>query len=422
MLMLKIRTVSLLTLTILACDPEPDEAPAAEEAVAPVMTASAGGSAGKAVADRQAPRSEAMPDAEQAFKKARELILKSYVDPAIDEQALYTGAIEGMVARLGSLPEHPINELLSPRELAELMHGTGGTIVGIGVKIEQIADVVVVRDVIAGGPAEKAGLQRGDRLLAIDGESNKGRPLVEIVDRIRGKAGTEVDLFVQRDTEEWHEKLVRSTIAIPNVESKLLADGLGYLRLRGFAETTPAEFDAALAELQKAGAKAVVLDLRHCPGGLLETALTITGSLLADGQTIVTTSGRDEAPQTRAASGDGRWRALPLVALIGPETASGAEILADALAAHGRATLIGAPTLGKGTVESIHELGNGWALKISTGRFIGASGEPLPGRGVRPQVPVPIAKGEEPAALEAVSPESDAALALARTWLESQLR
>ncbi|HEY8376645.1 MAG TPA: S41 family peptidase [Nannocystis sp.] len=419
--MWKIRTVSLLTLTILACDPEPEAAPAVEEA-GPTATASAAASAGKAAGPAKALHGEAMPDAEQAFKKAREIILKNYVDPALDEQALYTGAIEGMVARLGSLPEHPINELLSPRELAELMHGTGGTIVGIGVMIEQIADVVVVRDVIAGGPAAKAGLQRGDRLLAIDGVPIKGRPLVEIVDRLRGKAGTEVDLFVQRDTEEWHEKLVRSTVAIPNVESKLVSDGLGYVRLRGFAETTPAEFDAALTALQQGGAKAVVLDLRHCPGGLLEAAVTITGSLLADGQTIVTTSGRDEAPQTRTASGDGRWRALPLAALIGPETASGAEILADALAAHERATLIGAPTLGKGTIESVHELGNGWALKISTGRFIGASGEPLQGRGVRPQVPVPIPKGEEPAPLDAVSPESDAALALARTWLESQLR
>lgn len=423
----KPRTLSLLTLVLLACDPEPDDAPAPEEAAgveppAPSPAASTTTASARAPTSGAPGEARVMPDAERAFAKAREIIAKDYVDPAIDEQALYTGAVEGMVARLGQLPNHPINELLSPRELAELLHGTGGTIVGIGVAIEQVADIVVVREVIAGGPAAKAGLQRGDRLLAIDGERVRGRPLVEIVDRIRGAAGTEVDLFVQRDTEEWHEKLVRATVAIQNVESKLLGAGRGYLRLRGFADTTPAELDAAIAALQAGGAQALVLDLRHCPGGVLEAALAITGAFLGDGEAIVTTSGRDGAGKTRTAVGDGRWRALPLVVLIGPETASGAEILADALAAHKRATLLGQPTLGKGTVESVHELGNGWALKLSTGRFVGASGEPLQGRGVRPQVPVPLAEDAKPAPLEAVSADTDAALALALTWLESRAR
>ncbi|MDC0675757.1 S41 family peptidase [Nannocystis radixulma] len=414
------RKFSLLTLALFACDPEPDDAPATEEAArveAPALAAAAATTPTKPTP----PRAEAMPDAEKAFTKARRLIAEHYVDPALDEGSLYTGAVEGMLARLGQHPSgHPINELLSPRELEELIHGTGGTVVGIGVMIEQVADIVVVRGVISGSPAARSGLRRGDRILEIDGVRAQGKPLVEIVDLIRGAAGTGVDLFVQRDTEEWHEKLVRATVAIENVESKLIGDKLGYLRLRGFAETTPAEFDAAVAALQTAGAQALVLDLRWCPGGVLDAAVAVTGSLLRDGQAIVTTTGRDEPAKVAAATGDGRWHALPLVALIGPETASGAEILVDALAAHKRATLIGSPTFGKGTVESIHELDNGWAIKISSGRFVGAGGEPLPGRGVKPNVPVPVAADAQPDPLEAVPAEADAALATAMTWLEEQ--
>ncbi|MCY0989920.1 S41 family peptidase [Nannocystis sp. ILAH1] len=416
------RPLSLLTLALFACDPATDDAAAAAEEApveGPALVEAPATTSTKAPAK---PRAEAMPDAEKAFAKARQLIAEHYVDAAIDPGTLYTGAVEGMLARLGQPTTYPINELLAPRELAELLHGTGGTIVGVGVMIEQVAGVLVIRETIAGGPAATAGLQRGDRILEIDGAKIKGKPMVEIVDQIRGPAGTAIDLFVQRDTEEWHEKLVRQTVAIQNVESKLIGDKVGYLRLRGFAETTPAEFDAAVAALQAQGAESLVLDLRACPGGVLDAAIKVTGSLLRDGQAIVTTTGRDEPGKAAAAKGDGRWKDLPLAALIGPETASGAEILADALATHKRATLIGAPTFGKGTVESIHELGNGWAIKLSTGRFVGAGGEPLPGRGVKPHLPVPVVAEAQLDPLDAVPSEADAALAVAKTWLEDQAK
>ncbi|PCC68981.1 carboxyl-terminal processing protease [Nannocystis exedens] len=416
------RPLSLLTLALFACDPATDDVAEAPEEANVEAPALAEAPAPPPAEAPHKPQTEAMPDAEQAFAKARQLIAEHYVDATIDAGALYTGAVEGMLARLGPPTPHPINELLTPRQLAELLHGTGGTIVGVGVMIEQIAGVLVIRDVVPGGPAATAGLQRGDRILEIDGAAIKGKPMVEIVDQIRGPAGTGIDLFVQRDTEEWHEKLVRQTVAIPNVESKLLGDKVGYLRLRGFAETTPAEFDAGVEALQTQGAEALVLDLRACPGGLLAAAIAVTGSLLRDGQAIVTTTMRGEPAKAAAAQGDGRWKDLPLAALIGPETASGAEILADALAAHKRATLIGAPTFGKGTVESIHELGNGWAIKLSAGRFVGAGGEPLPGRGVKPHLPVPVAAEAQPDPLEAVPSEADAALAVARTWLEDQVK
>lgn len=411
------RALILALVAGLACDHEVDDEstrlPDPPPAAAPAQATSPEGHAPKDSPSR------AMPGAREAFARALEMIDARYVDPALDRDALYTGALEGALARLYQQGEHPINALLDPRELAELTSGTEGALVGIGVEIELSSDVLVVRGVVPDSPAARAGLQRGDRILRIDGARAQGLPIVEIVGKIRGEAGTEVDLLIQRDTEEWHQKLRRESIALSNVESRLLPGGLGYLRLRGFAGTTPDELDAALAELEAAGMRALILDLRHSPGGLLDAAVAVAGRFLAQGDAIVTVLDRAQEKREHLAAADGRWRALPIAALIGPETASGAEILADALAAHGRATLIGQPTFGKGTVESIHELGNGWALKLSTGRFLGASGEALQGRGVRPELPVPAA-ASPPLPLGALESADDPALSVARTWLAKQ--
>jgi carboxyl-terminal processing protease len=416
------RTVPILLAALLACDAElePGELVEPIEPAEPRRARAAPNQAAPAKPAVSSPDLAAMPGARQAFARTLELIDRHYVDRELDEDALYTGAIEGVLARLIQIDDHRVNDLLDPRALAELLHGTTGEIVGVGVEITFAADVLVVVNALPGGPAALAGLQAGDRILAIDGARVQGLPLVEVVDKIRGAAGTEVDLFVQRDTEEWHQKLERATITVRNVDSRLLDDGVGYLRLGGFADTTPAELDAAIAAMQSAGMRALVLDLRRCPGGLLEAAIAVTGRFLGDGQTIVSLVDRDRIRTTRATDGDGRWHDLPLAVLIGPDTASGAEILADALHTHKRATLIGERTLGKGTVEEVHELGNGWALKLSSARFIGASGEHLQGRGVRPHLPL-AAPDAKPAAL-ADLPGADDVVAAAITWLSGQPR
>lgn len=408
------RMIPVLLAALLACDAEPDDdvepevqmAPAAAPAAAPAPPAA------------KAPKVEAkvMPGAKQAFHKTLELIEKHYVDRGLGEDALYTGAIEGVMGRLVQLEGHPVNELLDPQSYAELMHGTKGSLVGVGVEIAMRADLLTIVYPIPGGPAAKVGLQPGDRILAIDGVSVKGMALGEVVPKIRGAEGTQVDLFIQRDTEEWHQKVTRAKVAIANVESRLLDDGVGYVRIRGFAETTPAEFDAALEKMETM--RGLVIDLRDCPGGVLEEAIVLAGRFLADGQAIVTLVDRDGNKTTRAAQGDGRWQKLPLALLVGPHTASGAEIVADALRTHKRATLLGQRTFGKGTVEGLHELGDGWAIKLSSSRFLGASGEPLQGRGVTPQLPVALP--EKTQAIDAI--EQDEAVAAAIMWLEGQAR
>lgn len=412
--------LTTLALTLaLACD---HEAPDVDEADADLAAPVAG--APKTLDKHHAqPASEkylgdaqAMPDAEAAFAETLKLIDHDYVDAKVDRDALFTGATEGLLARLYQVGDHPVNTLLSPRDLEELTSGTAGAIVGVGVAIEHVAGVVVVRDVIAGGPAAAAGLLAGDRILAIDDVRVHDLTIAQVVDRIRGAAGTKVDLFVQRDTEEWHAALTRATVAIQNVEAPGLDGDVGYLKLRGFAETTPAELDAAIVDLRNKGMRSLILDLRECPGGLLDAAVAVAGRFLADGQPIGGLASRGGEDKPLRAVGDGQFvKGLPLAVLIGPHTSSGAEILADALKHSERATLIGAPTLGKDTVEHIHKLSNGWGLKLSGSRLLAASGEPRLGKGITPTLPVPVAKDDDH------GPE-DAALSVARAWLRERPR
>lgn len=360
-----------------------------------------------------------MPNAKDAFAEISDLIDAHYVDGPLSEDALWTAAIDGVLSHLIQHGDHPINTLMSPEDVAELKIGTSGQLVGIGVMIESVADVVVVRGTLPGGPAEKAGLQAGDRILGVDGKRLKDTSLREVVDLIRGEEGSTIDVFVQRDTEEWTASLTRGTIAVRNVETTMLDDDLGYVRIRGFAENTTAEFDDAMQALSDEGMKRMVLDLRGCPGGLLESALEITDRLLPAGKRVVSMKKRDGELEHFETESDDPWESLPMVVLTGPHTASGAEILAEAVSHHDRARVVGEPTFGKGTVESVHELSDGWAVKLSVSRFLGPDGEPNLGVGVRPDVQVPSGEPDKKLApMTELDPETDHQLSAAIELLE----
>lgn len=397
-----------------AAEPEADEAAGVPEA-----GAKSGGPAAMAMPEAEPP-APVMPGAKAAFMQLTELLDKEYVDGPLSEDELWTGAMEGVLHRLVQLEGHPINELLPPQKLEELLIGTKGKLVGVGIMIERVAEVVVVRDVIADSPAQKAGLQPGDRILGIDGERIGALDLPAIVDRIRGEDGTTVDLFVQRDTEEWTETITRGQVQVASVQAIMLDDSLGYLQIGSFGANTAAEVDARLAELQQAGMKALVLDLRGCPGGLLDASLLVAERFLPPGSDVLVVEGRDGTQETHTTKEEHPWQALPLTVLIGKHTASGAEILADALHHHGRATLVGERTMGKHTVEAIHELGEGWAVKVSIRRFRSASGEARQGVGVAPQIRIPQTEGAHGVPIAEVPSRDDPALDAARELLEAQ--
>lgn len=348
-----------------------------------------------------------MPNAREGFEEIAALLEAHYVDGPLSEDELWTAAIDGVMARLIQHGDHTINALLRPEDLAELKIGTEGRLVGIGVMIERVADVVVVRGVLPDSPAQKAGLDAGDRILGIDGERLKGKSLRDVVDAIRGDEGSTLDLFVQRDTEEWTATLTRHSIAVSNVEGRILETGVGYVRVRGYAANTVEEFDATMATLAEEGMTRLVLDLRGCPGGLLQAALDMTDRFLAPGQRIVTIRGRDHSEKHLLSETEDPWETLPVVVLTDRHTASGAEILADALSHHDRARIVGETTFGKGTVESIHELSDGWALKLSVSRFLGPGGEPRLGRGVNPDLHIPATSATEHVELDEIDVQAD---------------
>jgi carboxyl-terminal processing protease len=359
-----------------------------------------------------------MPDAELAFAQIVELISSDYMAADIDRDALYTGAIEGMLARLYQAKDTPVNTLLSPRELRQIQSSNAGSIGGIGVAIEPEGGVFVIRRILANTPAQRSRLAPGDRILGVGEARVKGVPLPEVVDLIRGEPGTWVDLFVQRDTEEWHERIERATVTVRNVEGRSVAPGVGLVRLLGFVETTPAELDRELEALASAGVKSLILDLRYCPGGLLDVGEAVVERFLDRGQRVVTRVDRDGQQHVRAAAVDGRWRRWPLAVLIGPRTASSAELFAEALAVHRGAITIGQATLGKKSAETIHDLDNGWALKLSDSRLIGARGDDAPG-GLEPMLPVPLGDDDNPRPLDTPLGQ-DTALRVATEWLRTR--
>ena len=363
-----------------------------------------------------------MPGAKAAFEQMRTLVQDKYVDGPLSEDELWTAAMQGVMDRLVQLEGHRINKLMSPESVSELMIGTKGRMVGVGIMIEAVADVVVVREVIADGPAEKAGLKAGDRILGIDGQRLGAMGLAEVVGKIRGEEGTKVDLFVQRDTEEWTETIERGQVKVGSVQSATLPGGEGYLRITSFSEDTPAELDDHLGKLIEGGAQSVVLDLRGCPGGLLDTALEVGERFLPPGSKLVTVKHRDGTADVHETKTERPHADLPMVVLIGPHTVSGAEILADALREHGRATLLGEQTLGKHTVEAIHELSDGWALKLSVSRFESASGESAQGVGVTPDIHIASPEDFKPAPLRELDLDADPVLAAGVHLLARQPR
>lgn len=412
-----------LSMMLAACDAEPVD-PAVPRLAADDVEPAAHGPVALAPAGAQPTakptRAAVMPGAKQAFAAVAALVDREYVGGPLGEDELWTGAIDGVLGRLPQRGDHPINVLMSPQEKEELLVGTKGKLVGVGIMIERVADVIVIKEVLADGPAARSGLAAGDRILGVDGTRVRELELGDVVGRIRGDEGTEVGLFVQRDTEEWTVTVARGQVHVDSVQTASLGDGIAYVRITSFATDTATELDAGLASLRIGGATRMVLDLRDCPGGLLDATVGIAERFLPPGKTVLTIERKDGTHEILQTKDDHRGGSSRLTVLIGPDTASSAEILADALHHHGEATLVGDTTFGKHTIESIHELAGGWALKLSVSRFITASGATADGDGVRPDIRIPGDAERKMAPIAAVQPDDDPALAAAMELLDRE--
>jgi carboxyl-terminal processing protease len=290
---------------------------------------------------------------------------------------------------------------LTPDKLEDLYAMIDGNFVGLGVELKIDKEGLRLVGVIRGGPAWDAGVKAGELIIAIDGRSIKGLSLDEAANRLQGTEGTAVQITLQRnDGSTRSHQLIRRHVDVESVTSVKLvspAEGIGYLQLTGFQKTSAEEIDRALNALAGQGMRVLVLDLRGNPGGLLNVAVEIAERFIDQGL-VVSTRGRAQGQtQSLATRGLARWR-MPLYVLVDRDSASASEILAGALQDHNRATILGARTYGKGSVQSIFSLRSAPAgLKLTTAKFYSPRNRPYSEQGVQPDIPISLRSAAKPA-------------------------
>ena len=307
-----------------------------------------------------------------------------------DQDELVYGAIRGMV---GTLDPH--STFMDPEEYRILASDTQGQFGGVGVEIDVRDGWLTVHGVFAGGPADRVGIQPGDRFLTIAGRRARDMPIADAVRVMRGEPGTSVEVSIRREgaDEALRMTLTREIIRVDAVEARILPDRTVHIQVRSFQETTTDELrralDAAVSRTASSGGvRGILLDMRRNPGGLLDEAVRMSDEFL-EGGVIVSTRGRggrllNEASARRAGTRP-NW---PMVVLVDNYTASAAEIVAGALRDHGRAIVVGSRTWGKGSVQNIIELPDGSALKLTVARYYTPSGRSIQAEGIEPDVAI----------------------------------
>jgi len=315
-------------------------------------------------------------------------VRREYVDK-IDDKRIVEAAIRGIVA---DLDQH--STFLNAEAYEDIRISTTGNYTGVGLDVNLEGGKVTVVSPIDGAPAERAGTLPGDIVSAVDDVPVTAEDVAASVARMRGEAGTTVTLDVQRAGSEAPLKfaLTRTELHVKTVQSEYLGNGLGYVRLSSFAESTEAELEQAAHDLTAAAGRdellGLVLDLRSNPGGLLDSAVQVADAFL-DGGVIVTGTGRMRKAQfEQSADAGDLLEGVPTVVLVNAASASASEIVAGALQDHHRARIVGEKTYGKGSVQTVMPLGEGSALKLTTSRYLTPSGRSINGTGIEPDVVV----------------------------------
>jgi len=320
----------------------------------------------------------------RTFSDVLSTIRRNYVDP-VDDAALIDAALQGMADSLDDYSAY-----LPPSAFKQQDNNARGGYGGIGISVQRRKQRLVVEEVFEEGPAWEAGVKAGDLILKVDEHIVRGNPLHRSMDALLGPPGTEVTVrFRTGNMTPRDLTLIRAYIPVPSVKATLLDDRIALLHIRQFNRRTAEETKAALKGLQATGDEpinGVVLDLRDNPGGTIKSAAELADGFLEEGL-VVYTRGRYQGSQLEYNAEPGQWApTTPLVVLVNRNSASASEILAGALQDHGRGTVLGEETFGKGSVQSILELRNGSALKLTTARYFTPSGRSFDQAGIAPDV------------------------------------
>ncbi len=350
------------------------------------------------LADRNESQSSlSLPLAElRTFSEVFGKIKSDYVKE-VDDKTLIEGAIRGMLADLD-----PHSAYMDADSFKELQVGTTGEFGGLGIEVGMEDGFVKVIAPIDDTPAQRAGIQPGDLIIRLDSSPVKGMTLGEAVKIMRGKPGTDITLTIVREGEEkpLTITITRAIIKVKSVKSRILEDGFGYVRITQFQSRTGKDLVKALKKLNKESGgtlKGLVLDLRNNPGGVLNAAVDVADAFLSEG-TIVYTEGRIKNSKMRfnASKGD-LLKGAPIVVLINGGSASASEIVAGALQDHKRAVIVGQPSFGKGSVQTILPMPGGTALKLTTALYYTPAGRSIQAEGIVPDIElesVKLAKAE----------------------------
>ncbi|MBM4239842.1 MAG: S41 family peptidase [Gammaproteobacteria bacterium] len=335
-------------------------------------------------AESTAPLLQQLPTAD-ARRLAETLaqIRREYVDE-IPDGKLIESALRGLLAGLDAHSEY-----LDPRAYEELRRGAAGNYPGIGIEVSADNGFIKVQRPLEESPAARAGIRAGDLILRIDGEP-VGANVAAAIEQMRGPAGSLVKLTVRRAAGDELVDVVleRARVEVHSVSGEPLDAGYAYLRIAAFSDTTPADFERTIAQLRRdqPALRGIVIDLRNNPGGVLEAAVAVADAMLDQGN-IVSARGRTAAAKFRMDAKPGQLaQGIDIAVLVNGASASAAEIVAGALKDNGRALLVGRRTYGKGSVQSVIPLADGYAIKLTTSRYATPSGAYINERGIAPDV------------------------------------
>jgi len=344
-----------------------------------------GGNVGGALAEENKVR-EKLPLKElRTFAEVFGRIKSDYVE-GVDDKELLESAIRGMLSGLD-----PHSSYLDKEEYRDLQVGTSGEFGGLGIEVGMEDGFVKIIAPIDDTPAARAGLKAGDLIIRVDDKPVKGMGLNDAVNVMRGKPGSEIGLTILREGADrpFNVELVRDVIHVASVKNRTLEPGYGYIRISHFQSRTTEDLLSGLSELEKENGgrlKGLVLDLRNNPGGVLNSAVGVSDAFLGGGQIVYTKGRVDDSDLQFKAGPDDVLKGAPIVVLVNGGSASASEIVAGALQDHKRAIIMGRPTFGKGSVQTIVPIDDSTALKLTTARYYTPSGRSIQAQGIEPDI------------------------------------
>ncbi len=339
----------------------------------------------------------------KTFAESLSLVKKNYVEE-VEEKELVYGAIKGMLTSLD-----PHSSFMPPESFKEMQIDTKGEFGGLGIQIGIKDKVLTIIAPIEDTPADKAGVEAGDKIIKIDGESTKDISLHDAVSKLRGPKGTDVTITIARQEMEkpLDITITRDIIKLKSVKSRVIDDNIGYVKLTQFQERSAKDLKKALKKLSSNDdITAMILDLRNNPGGLLKGAVDVSSQFLPPGKLVVYIKGRNGDKTEFETVNGNDYSEIPMVVLVNGGSASASEIVAGALQDWGKAVVLGTQTFGKGSVQTVIPLSDGSALRLTTARYYTPKGRSIQTTGITPDIIVKL-KAKDGATTHAILREKD---------------